>query len=251
MSTSTPRTEYRTDDEELRTLVEAALERSRADSRWFAITTVILTPFAMLLAVGVLAVTIQMIGADSQYDYDYDWIVGITFANVIMGYLVFVTARGHWGSRWVLGGMGAYVLMLLLTYVPDLDTWSLTFLAPWTVLAIGALTLVSQEHEDTPGEAATAVTVIPNMILSSYRMILRDLWFRDRGGLDVQRAIAMLQAVHVGDANRQQRLLDAATGRGIDLRQRLIQAKLVREYKEQLRLGDAAPPLHGGSGPTL
>lgn len=247
MTTSTPRTEYRADDEELRQLVEAALERSRADSRWFAITTVILTPFAMLLAVLVLAIAIQWFGADSQYDYDSDWIVGISFANLIMGYLVLRTAKGHWSSRWALAGMATYALMLVLTYVADLDTSSLSFLAPWALLAIASLTLVSQEYEDTPGESPSVVAIVPNLILSSYRLILRDLWFRDRGGLDVQRAIAMLQAVHVQDASRQQRLLDAAAGRGIDLRQRLIQAKLVREYKEQLRLGDAAPPLYGGS----
>lgn len=241
------RTEYRTDDPELRQLIEAAFERSRTDARWFAITTVILSPFAVLLALGVLVITIQWFGSGGGHSYRYgaDWIVGISAANVIMAFLVLSTAKGHWRSRWVQAGTGVYGLMLVLTYGLDLDTASLIFLAPWALLAIVSLTLISQAHEHTSTESSSVVAALPNLIIGSYRTILQDLRSQNRGGPKIERTIAMLQAVHIRDSALQKRLILAAANRGVDLRRDLIGAKLIREYQDELRLGRSAPPLEG------
>ena len=218
---------------------------------WFAITTVILTPFAILLAVGVLVITIQWVGSDGgrMYRYGADWIVGISVANVIVAFLIFSGTRGHWRSRWVQAGMGTYLAMLVLTYGLGLDTASLLFLAPWALLAIASLTLVSQAHEG-PLESSSVVAVVPNLILSSYRSILAGILSRSRGGPNIERTIAMLQAVHVRDSARQKRLLLAAANRGIDLRRELIEAKLIRQYRDELRLGRSAPALERDRSPS-
>lgn len=237
------RTEYRTDDAELQQVVEAAFERSRIDSRWFAITTVLLTPVAILLAVGVLIVTVQWFGTGGGWYRPRSGFVGLSVANIVVGYLVLRTARGHWRSRWVQGGVGAFVAMLLLTFGSGLDAASLVFLVPWTLLALVSLILISQAHEDTAEASSTVVTALPNLILGSYRDIVQDLLSRSRGGHDVERAIAMLQAVHTRDEARQRQLLLAASRAGIELRRELVRAKLVREYRGQLRLGASAPPL--------
>lgn len=245
----TGRTEYRTDDPELRQLVEAAFERSRTDARWFAITTVILSPLAVLFAVGVLVITIQWVGSGGGHSYRYgaDWIVGISVANVIVAFLALFSARGCWRSRWVQAGLGTYVAMLVLTYGLELDTTSLLFLAPWALLAIVSLTLISQAHADTPTESSSVVSALPNLLISSYRTILQDLRSRSRGGPKIERTIAMLQAVHIRDSARQKRLILAAANRGIDLRRELIGAKLIRDYQDELRLGRAAPALKEAS----
>jgi len=222
--------------------VEAALSRSAADDRWFAITTIILTPVAMLIAVLVLTFTLHWVGSDqSRYSYDDQpgFILEISVANLIMLYLLAVGTRGSWRSGWVLAGALVYAAMLGLSY--GLSVSGLALVGPWALLAILALTLVSQTHQHRIEEDTNVVALVPNLIIDAYRQILRDPWFRDRGGLDVKRAVAMIEAVRAGNLTRQKRLCDAAAQRGVNLRERLIRAKLLREYRGQLRLGDAVP----------
>ncbi len=236
---------------DIRPHVAAALQRARDGARWFAIGTVVFTPIALMLSVLALFVVFEWI-ATSPYEHGpigrNAWVddLGITFpVLVVFGLLVFA-ARGAGRSPWVVAGFSAFALLVGLTYGTSLrETWELSFWLTWSALAIVAITAVSQPYADKPGHTHSIIAVLPNAVLLAFRTVLRDVVLRRGEDTDLDRAAALVWAVHRGDTARQRRLLDAASAHGIDLRRRLIAAKLIRESRGVLRIGDAAPPEMG------
>ncbi|MBL4688581.1 MAG: hypothetical protein JKY37_28600 [Nannocystaceae bacterium] len=237
-------------DDGLRMHIEGALERSRADARWFAIGTVVFTPFALIGSALILLVAIEMTVDRSRYSrgmnepmFESAFDSGMAFPSVVVLALLLFAGRGHWRSPWVWGGLGIYSVMLAATFGTSFSSDSpVIFIGVWAVFAVVAITLTSQVYEPGYREAHSLVAVVPNAVIMAYRTVLRNVLTGGGEEVDLRRAVAVLKAVRSKDVARRRRLFAAAGTNGVELESLLLRAKLIRRYRGEFRLGAAAPP---------
>lgn len=116
------------------------------------------------------------------------------------------------------------------------------FTVSWAVFAVVAITLASQVYEPGYRDAQSLVAVVPNAVIMAYRTVLRNVLTGGGEEVNLPRAVAVLKAVRSKDVARRRRLFAAAGANGVALESLLLRAKLIRRYRGDFRLGDAAPP---------